>query len=135
MSSKWILPCNTDIFDVISHFSKSNQLFWGATSATQEGDILYIYVGRPYSEIKYRCHVTETNIPESIVANSNVAFLTEKKNKKNYIRLELDEVFPDGFLPYKEMTGHGLVSVQSQMRITDELAKYIIVKSNNLGKE
>ena len=125
MKSNWILPCNTAIFDVVSHFAKSKKLYWGATSSTQKGDTLYLYLCRPQSEIKYRCHVEAVDVDESLVEASAVAFLLKKKTRKRLITLVVDKEYPENLFPYAKLIEHGLISVQSQMRITDELANYI----------
>ena len=135
MESCWILPCNINIFDVNAHFTTSKDLYWGATSATKVGDTLFVYVGRPFSEIKYRCRVIETNISEKTIKESNVAFLTIKKNKRNFIHLRLEISYPEHYFSYSDLVEHGLVSVQSQMRISDELEKYIKGKEKVLLKK
>ncbi len=135
MENNWILPCNINIFDINTHFSASQELYWGATASTKTGDILFVYIGRPFSEIRYRCRVVETDVPENVIKASQVYFLTEKKRKRNYIRIKLEKSYPEHFFPYYELIDNGLVSVQSQMRITNELEQYIKEKENHLGEK
>ena len=53
----WIIPCNVKYFDILTHVEKSKVIIWKKSAKIQEGDKVYIYVGTPYKEVKYRCIV------------------------------------------------------------------------------
>lgn len=131
MMQRWILPCNNSIYNVVQHFKQTDTLFWRVTSATNIDDIVYIYVGKPYSEIMFKCHIKEVNIAEEIIKNSKVAFLTLRKSKKKYARICLDEAYLSKSFPYSELIKHGLKSVQSQMQVSEELINYLEYSKGN----
>ncbi len=128
MCNTWLMPCNPNFFDIISHFEKNDEMLWKGVSSTAIDDTVYLYIGRPYSEIRYMCKVVETWIDKDIVEESNFDLIKKDTiNRKNIIRIKKVKAFPAGKLPYNDLIKHGLVSVQSQMRVSKELSDYIIV--------
>lgn len=136
MANQWIIPCNLSFFDIISHFEENDEMLWRATSATAEGDIVYLYVCRPYSRIMYRCHVVATNIDNhEIEASPYAQILAPSKNRRNYIRIKKDYPIADDRLSFDELKLHGLASVQSQMRLSPDLSNHIGKIISKLGGE
>lgn len=129
MNTNWIIPCNLTVYNALDHFEKDDYLYWGAFSSTKVGDIIYLYVGKPLAEIKYKCHVVETNIDIDTIKASKVSFLVNRKNRHNYIRMELDECFPSGLLPYSALKENGLVTIQTQTKMNEELTNYITLNT------
>ena len=60
----WLIPANPKYYDLDHGFSVSEQLYWKQSSNVHVGDIVYLYYAQPYSSIRYRCLVTEVNIPD-----------------------------------------------------------------------
>ena len=60
---EWIIPSNPKYFDIVGHFKKYKTSTWKQSSDINVGDIIYMYVGSPYSAILYKCIATEVNIP------------------------------------------------------------------------
>lgn len=124
--SEWILPCNINHFDIIAHFKRSDIMIWKGVPATKIDDIVYLYVGRPYSEIKYICKVIACDLDVQVIEKSTFNCLKkETKRKTNIIRIQKIIQIPKGMLCYADLKEHGLASVQSQMRVSEELSKYI----------
>lgn len=122
----WIIPCNIKYFDLFTHFENTDWMLWKGVSKTSVGDIVYLYLGSPYSEIRYKCRVSEINVNQEEVKKSGIdLLLKETKNRKNMIRIQLQKVFPEKLFGYWTLKEHGLVSVQSQMRISKELQDYL----------
>ena len=57
MQENWIVPCSVKFFNIVEHFENNKSIVWRKVSALREGDVAYIYVGAPYSQIMYKCHV------------------------------------------------------------------------------
>lgn len=122
----WIVPCNLTVFNIIEHFDGHKTMLWKGTSATETGDVVYLYIGRPFSEIKYKCVVVESNLPMSLIESSEYDVLkVPSKRRKNFIRIEMEQEYPRGLLPLSKLMKHGLVSVQSQMRLAPGAVQYI----------
>ena len=58
MVEKWLIPCNNKQFDLVEHFRNNEEVVWRRVKGINKDDILYIYLSSPYSEIKYKCLVT-----------------------------------------------------------------------------
>lgn len=61
--SVWIIPANPKYYDVIHCFNNTDTILWKQSNRIKKGDIIYIYVGSPYSAILYKCEVLEADIP------------------------------------------------------------------------
>ena len=125
----WIIPCNPNMFDIVEHFSNNTKMMWKATSSTEEGDLAFIYVGRPFSSIMFKCEIIRSRITYSEILKSEYDILKhETKMRKNYVEMQLIEKYPSTWFPFKELVRHELLSVQSQMRMPNELIKYMSLK-------
>ena len=71
MTENWIIPCNIRFFDLIKHFEKNKRVVWKNAFTIRKGDTAYIYIGRPYGEIRYKCRVINDQVDEQmLLANS-----------------------------------------------------------------
>lgn len=107
---KWIVPCNVKYYDVNNAFNKLKKLDWKQScKSINIGDEVYIYVGKPYSAIKYRCVVNKVNI-ESIEIDDSEFVIdgSPYENYHNYMELELLEVFADDELTIDVLRDRGL---------------------------
>ena len=93
---EWIIPANPKYFDVISAFenSKNGIVNWKQGAGIEVGDVIYMYVARPYSAILYKGEVTKVHIPhESKNKYVKVPEIMQIKvldrNDKNKYTLEL----------------------------------------------
>ena len=59
---EWVYPANPRYFDLDHGFSVSDQLYWKQSSKVRVGDLVYLYYGMPFGEIRYLCEVTEADI-------------------------------------------------------------------------
>ncbi|WP_130838057.1 MmcQ/YjbR family DNA-binding protein [Lachnoclostridium sp. Marseille-P6806] len=58
----WVVPANLKYYDVCSDFDSNDDSDWKQGKGIEVGDIVYLYVGVPYSAILYKCQVTGTHI-------------------------------------------------------------------------
>ncbi len=63
ISKEWLVPANPKFYDVIHCFDETDTITWKQSTNIVEGDIIYLYVGKPYSAILYQCEVIEAHIP------------------------------------------------------------------------
>ena len=62
-TSEWLVPANPAYYDVFAAFEKSDEINWKQSNNIKVGDTVYLYLGKPYSAIMFRCEVLETDIP------------------------------------------------------------------------
>lgn len=123
--SDYVISCNLDKFDLIKHFENSKTVIWKQTKPCKKGDYVYVYVGRPYSRLFYRCVVTQADIQQ---CPEESAFYKDKpgriKNPK-YMELTVDKMLPELGLSLVELQKNGLKTVQCTTQVSNELRNYL----------
>ena len=130
MADNWIIPCNITVFDVISYLKNHNQIVWKNSFSIREGDTAYIYIGRPYGEIRYKCKIISDQVDEHLLKENSYAIPVKKSNnyyskKEKYIVLELVCEYPEGTFTLNKLREHGLGQVQIQARTDRKLQAYL----------
>ena len=123
----WLVPCNLKFYDIFGAFSTSNKINWKQSiKDIKIGDYVYIYVGCPVKEIKFKCRVNKTNIP--YINNINNKFVINGErycNYKKYMELELVETLNNG-LTLEALQNNGLKgNVQGPRRIKEQIMNFI----------
>lgn len=125
----WIVPCNVKFFDIVNHFQKNDMVAWVRTSAIRKDDIVFLYLGAPYSQIKYKCKVEEEDIPEAdVLSKYSYAVRPSDKydlKKKKYVLLKKIEEFDDGKFDLNSLRANGLGQVQKQARVDRRLLMFL----------
>lgn len=130
MSENWIVPCSVKFYDVVEHLRDKDTIVWRKVSALKEGDVAYLYLGSPYSEIKFKCHVIEDNVDEVTLKNNAYAIKkSDSLRKYKYIKMKVDFAYPDGVLSLNKLREHGLGQTQTQQR-TDRRLQALIDSVN-----
>ena len=130
MTDNWIIPCNIKQFDVIIHFENNSYAIWKNSFSIRKYDIVYIYIGAPYSEILYKCHVINDAV-DDITLKENQYAIPQKEShnfyskKTKYIQIQLDSKYPRGTFPLDKLRENGLGQVQIQARTDKKLQNYI----------
>lgn len=126
MSENWIVPCSVKFYDVVDHLKEKDTIIWRKVSALKAGDIAYLYLGSPYSAIKYKCHIVDDNVDEKTVKENEYAIKkTDSMRKQRYIKLKLDYTYPDDALSLEKLRAHGLGQTQTQARTDRRLQAFI----------
>ncbi len=113
----WIIPANPSFFDVFEYFSKNKEVIWKQTASLYKGDIAYIYVTSPVSEIRYKCEVIEPDMPYDYKDNN----LSIKKA----VKLKVLGDYPENFCSIKKMRELGVKAIRGQRSATDKLIDYL----------
>lgn len=82
----WVVPANPKLYDVISHFEKYNIITWKQPINVKVNDLVYIYMGSPYSCILFKCEAIKVNIIENNINTMEIKLL--KKYDKDLYTLE-----------------------------------------------
>ena len=124
MKENWVIPCNIKIFDIARHFETSETAMWKKAPGIKTGDIAYIYIGAPYSEISFKCEVINDCVPSNLVAEKyEYAFV--HKPKIEYMEIRRTASFKKGALPLTKLKQFGLGQVQIQARTDRRLQRYL----------
>lgn len=116
-SEEWIIPANATYFDVISYFDNNKIIEWKQSSKILIDDIVYIYIGAPYSKIMYKCKAKEVNIPYDY-KDDNI--------KMNYImKLEVIKKYTKDKLTFKKLNELGIKSIRGPRKITKKISEVI----------
>ncbi len=62
-AKSWIVPANPKYYDVDAAFAEAEEIIWKQGRGIVPGDTVFLYIASPVSAVRYRCEVTETNIP------------------------------------------------------------------------
>ena len=131
---EWLFPCNPNYYDVKGAFGSLNKINWKQNRDVLVGDTVYIYIGKPDQEIKYETKVIDVDLPRTSIDDSKfVKDGTTYVNHGRYMTLEFVKEFRDRELTYQDMVQNGLRTVQSPIKISDQL-KFFINSRKNIGK-
>ena len=110
-SGYYIVPSNISMFDVISYVEKNKKFVWyKQPKDVKAGDIVFIYVGAPYSQILYKCEVTRANL--KIYSNRDM-------------ELKLIKKFKNSEYPYSFLKEHECSFIRTPRSIPEKVAKLI----------
>ncbi len=113
----WIIPANPKYYDVDAAFSESREIIWKQGKGIKKGDIVYMYVGAPTSAVRYKCLVTETDIPYDYSdKNVKIRYIMKIKRLKTYP--------PDKFT-FKWLGSIGIKTVRGPRGTTEEFLKAV----------
>ena len=115
-----IIPCNLKYYDVKGAFSKFKAIDWKQSAKNIcVGDIVYIYVGKPISAIKYKCRVNKTNLSKVEIDDSEFVINGENyENYGNHMELELIREYADTELTRDMLVENGLKgNIQGPRRV------------------
>ncbi len=112
-SSEWIIPSNPNIFDVISYLNENETVTWHQSNNIHIGDIIYIYVGAPYSAIMYKCIVKDVGVP------------SDWKHFKKAMTVDVLERYDKDKYSFKLLNKYGVTSIRGPRHMTEELSRYI----------
>ena len=136
MVENWIVPCSVKFYDVVGHLNEKKSIVWRKVSALKEGDTVYLYIGAPYSEIKYRCRIVNDDVDEQTLSENSYAIKdTENKRKQKYLMLILEYTYPDGVLSLEKLRANGLGQTQTQARTDRKLQVFIDSVNKELNVE
>lgn len=118
--TEWIIPCNLKYYDVKGAFSKFKAIDRKQSAKNIcVGDIVYIYVGKPISAIKYKCRVNKTNLSKVEIDDSEFVINGENyENYGNHMELELIREYADTELTRDMLVENGLKgNIQGPRRV------------------
>lgn len=122
------MSCNAKFFDVVAHFRSNREVYWRTNAAIDINDVVYLYIGKPYGEIMYKCVVKDNTIDKEFISkNAPYAIRKDKEDTKRtkYLKLELQHSYSKGTFIFSKLKSHGLGQVQKTARVDRKLMQYI----------
>lgn len=116
-TNEWVVPANPKYYDVVNCFNNTNRVIWKQSSNIQEKDIVYLYVGAPYSCIMFKCKALKTNIPYS--------YTDKNLTISNTMELELIKKYPCDKYTFKEIYKYDLKAIRGPRRMPKKLLDYM----------
>lgn len=120
----WIIPCNTKYYNHEKAFSCLTEIDWRQSANMCEGDIVYIYVGRPISAILYKCEVIKADMERSDGADEKY-IIGDLKKANRYMRLKLITKYPENKFNKNIILDRGVKTIQGPSRVSEEFVKFI----------
>ena len=115
--NEWIIPVNPKYFDIEKALKSSNIMIWKQTANIKTNDIVYIYVGKPYSSIMYKFKVIQVNLPYK--------YNDENLRIKKVIKIKLITKYKKDQISFNKLKEFGINAIRSQRYMPLELSKYI----------
>ena len=122
---KWIVPTNVKNYDIVEHVKKDKILYFKKNRALQNGDIVYIYLAKPYAQILFKAIVLADKVKsDELTYQSSVG----NDKDKLYVKVEVVQCFNNDELLYDDLKKHGLSQVVNQQLVRGDLEAYIASK-------
>ena len=125
--AQWIIPCNPLQYDVIGAFNELKKVEWKQSVNINVGDIVFIYVSKPYKKIMFKCTANKVDL-HSARRIDDSKFVIDDSNYRDtgrYMELELLESYEDDRYSLEVLRKYGVKSMQGTCRIKEDLRKYM----------
>ncbi len=115
--NEWIVPANPKYFDIEKALKENSTIKWKQNTDIKINDIVYIYVGNPYSSIMYKFKVIEVNIPYK--------YKDKNLKMKKAMKIDLLTRYEKGKLSFKKLKDFGINAIRNQRYMPLALSEYI----------
>ncbi len=111
----WLVPSNYHYFNVIEAFHQNEIIHWKqGNDRMKVGDIVFLYVGQPFSAILFRCEIVEADIPYTGDPGGAVNF-------KKLMRIRRLEEYPKEYLDLPRLKKYDVVTVRAARSMPPKL--------------
>lgn len=112
---EWLVPANPKYYDVERAFDSEKEILWKQGPGIRKGDTVFLYVAAPVSAIRFRCKVTQTDIP--------YAHRDGQLTIKTVMKIRLQKRYPPDRFPF-EVLGreYGIFAVRGPRGIPEALS-------------
>lgn len=120
---EWLIPSNPKYYDIVGAFKENAVQTWKQTAHIHVNDVVYMYVGVPYSAILFKCLVIESDIPYE--------YKSDTISMKKMMRLQLLETYEKTVCPLSKMKSFGVKGVRGQRYMPRSLSQYLEDETQN----
>lgn len=114
----WLIPANPSYFDLDHAFQVTDEIEWKQSSKVKPGDLLFMYYGSPFSEIRYLVQAVKVNIPYTGWYEGPVKIRTLMRIHKLFM-------FDDDRLKLNFLKKYGVTTVRGPRYMPEDLEKKI----------
>ena len=129
MGNYWILSANPNYFDHAGAFHQYGHIDWKQTRNYSVGDIVYVYVTKPISTIRYKTQVVCINMRFEDICDFERYWIVSQPDydaKARFVRLRLLQEYEDDRLRFEILKNHGMgYPPQGPCRVNNDLLSYI----------
>lgn len=115
--NEWLIPANPKFYDVINCFNTTDTINWKQSNDIKIGDLVYLYVGAPYSAILYKCEAIKVNIPYEYQDNN--------LKMSKVMEIKLIEKYDSIEYPFTKLNMYGVKSIRGPRSMPQKLSKEI----------
>lgn len=116
-SSSWLIPANPKFYDIIDAFSKKDTMLWKQPGNIHVGDLVYLYMGSPYSAILYKCKVIEIDIPYQ--------YQDKNLSMKKVMKIKMIKQYREDEYPFSKLKTYGVRAIRGPRHMPEALEKII----------
>lgn len=126
----WVIPCNINEYNVIDAFKNLDVLDWKQSPTLKKakvGDIVYVYISKPFQSIKYKCEILKTNKPHVTIDDSKYIVNGQNYvNYGNYMEIKLLKTYEDNLITFNDLVENGIKGrIQGPRSLSDKFIKMI----------
>ena len=113
----WLVPANPAYYDIDRAFKKKKGVDWKQGKGIKKGDTVYMYVGAPVSAIRYKCLVTQTDIP--------FTFANDEVSMNALMKMDVITEYPPDYCPFAKLNELNIRAVRGPRKTNAELDRYL----------
>ena len=111
----WLVPSNYHYYNAIEAFHENEIILWKqGNDNIRVGDLVYLYVGVPFSAILFKSEVVEVDIPYTGEPNEHVIL-------KKLMRIKRLAEYPKDRMPLSKMKNFDVVTVRATRSMPPKL--------------
>lgn len=130
--AKWLIPFNAKKIDISSLFENNESLFIKRNRALSEGDEVYIYLSKPFSEVKYKGLVLRSNVTASELPPE---YKVSELENGLYAEIKLLLMFPDNKITNEKLKQLGVGQLINQQSIYGKTEQHLIECEKEISVE
>lgn len=124
--TEWIIPCNPHSYDLQTALTNSDEVYWRQNARYEVGDIVYIYLSKGVSAIRYKAIVIGTDIEIKSEDDPYWIDKTMQSQKLQKVLLKRIKTFNTALLSYDVLKEYGLKStIQGPIKLKGSLREYV----------
>ena len=125
--SSWCICCNVQMFDIVGAVNDDKGFYWRKNVSIQKGDVVYIYVSRPYSKIMYKAIVVEDKLDKLVMKKLKKYLKVSYEDLKEgtYMQIKILGEFVGQKTHFNFVTKEGLNTIQGPSKLKEDILNYL----------
>ena len=124
--TNWLIAGNPKMYDVVKAFHDLGAIDWSQKVNAEVGDVVYIYVSGEVKSIRFKCRACAVNKNQRTIEDSAYIGAGEfSRVEGRFMELEMLEEYQGEEYSRDKLMKHGFQSPQGQMRMPEEVIRYL----------